>query len=59
MTVEPNEREPQPALGTTTTRPAWVTPELEKLNIWSDTLGNNVPLLGDNVFTRATLATPS
>jgi hypothetical protein len=40
-------------------RPIWVTPERVELEIWADTLGSNVPLLGDQVFTRITSATPS
>jgi hypothetical protein len=54
MAGERNDEVVAPAAAEPAGRPIWVTPELEKLNIWSDTLGSNVALLGDNSLTRLT-----
>ena len=56
MSVKPNEGEETPAVANENDRPPWVAPELVELKIWSDTLGSNIALLGDNVLTRVTPA---
>jgi hypothetical protein len=56
MVTDPNDEKNSAPLQGVTTRPTWVTPELMELNIWSDTLGSNVALIGDNALTRITPA---
>jgi len=56
MSVKPNEGEETSAVANESGRPPWVTPELVELKIWSDTLGSNIALLGDNALTRVTPA---